>query len=113
MSKLNISSKQSIDHVVKVSLLALSAAALFSGSAFAQSQSSEAVPQTNTKPQIAAEAKKNRRASGTAPIKDGSTAEGQGSGVKKTNKAEARGQNKASAREALPHTEGAQGGTPK
>lgn len=94
-------------------LIAFGAAALFSGAAVAQNHTSEAVPQTNTKPQIAAEAKKSTKPMGTKPIKDGSTAEGEGSGVKKTTKPEAAGQGKAAAREARPHRDPGQGGTPK
>ncbi|KPV06480.1 hypothetical protein APR50_09765 [Variovorax paradoxus] len=98
---------------LKSTLIGFGAAVLFSGAAIAQNHTSEAVPQTNTKPQIAAEAKKSAKPTGTKPIKDGSTAEGEGSGVKKTTRPEATGQGRAAAREARPHRDPGQGGTPK
>lgn len=98
---------------VQRALVGLGAAVLFSGAAFAQNHTSEAVPQTNTKSQVAAEAKKNAKPMGTKSIKDGSTAEGEGSGVKKTSKPEATGQGKAAVRESRPHSDPGQGGTPK
>lgn len=98
---------------LKISLIGFGAAVLFSGAAIAQNHTSEAVPQTNTKPQVAAEAKKSAKPTGTTQIKDGSTAEGEGSGVKKTTRPEATGQGRAAAREARPHRDPGQGGTPK
>lgn len=89
--------------ILNATLIGFGAAILLLGTAYAQNHTSEAVPQTNTKPQVAAEAKKDTKPMGTKPIKDGSTAEGQGSGVKKTTRPEAAGQAKAAAREARPH----------
>jgi hypothetical protein len=106
-------SPQGKHSILKGTLIGFGAAILLSGTAYAQDHTSEAVPQTNTKPQVAAEAKKNTKPMGTKPIKDGSTAEGQGSGVKNTTKPEAAGQGKAAAREARPHKDPGQGGTPK
>lgn len=99
--------------IVHRTLVGLGAAVLFSSAVFAQNHTSEAVPQTNTKSQVAAEAKKSAKPMGTKSIKDGSTAEGEGSGVKKTSKPEATGQGKAAVREARPHSDPGQGGTPK
>lgn len=93
-------------------LLAIAATVFITG-AFAQSQTSEAVPQTNTKSQAAAEAKKSAKPAGVKQIQDGSTAEGQGSGVKKTTKSEMRGQDRKEAREARPHRDPVPGGTPQ
>lgn len=97
---------------MKKTLLTLASALLVTG-AYAQNHTSESVPQTNTKPQLAAEAKKNAKPSGIAPIKDGSTAEGEGSGVKKTTKSEMKAQDRKAVREAKPHRDPSQGGTPK
>ncbi|WP_296723007.1 hypothetical protein [Variovorax sp.] len=117
LQEIFMSSEKLIHHrkrsTVKRTLVGLGAAILFSGAAFAQNHTSEAVPQTNTKPQVAAEAKKSAKPMGTKSIKDGSTAEGEGSGVKKTSKPEATGQGKAAVREARPHSDPGQGGTPK
>lgn len=93
--------------------LAALALALPLGLAYAQSHTAEAYPQTNSKPQAAAEAKKAARPSGVAPIKDGSTAEGQGSGVDTVTSAERVATNRQAQREARPHRETTQGGTPK
>lgn len=97
---------------MKKILLTLASALLVTG-AFAQNHTAEAVPQTNTKPQVAAEAKKKAKPAGVVPIKDGSTAEGEGSGIKKTTKPEMKGQDRAAVREAKPHRDPSQGGTPK
>lgn len=94
-------------------LAAFGAAALLSGAAVAQNHTAEAAPQLNTKPQIAAEAKKSAKPTGVTPIKDGSTAEGEGAGIKQTTKPEAAAQRKAAAREGRPHRDPTQGGTPK
>lgn len=80
---------------------------------FAQTKSQEAVPPTNTKPQMAAEAKKNSKAMGATQVKDGSTADGQGSGIKKTTRSEMKGQERQAARDVKPHRNAEQGGTPK
>ena len=97
---------------MKKTLVAIATAVLFTG-VYAQSHTQEAAPQTNTKSQAAAEARKNARPSGAKQIQDGSTAQGEGSGVRKTTKSEARGQDRKEAREALPHRDPSQGGTPK
>lgn len=99
--------------VINKALVALGSAALFSGSVVAQHHTAEAAPQTDTKSQVAAEAIKNSKRQGIQPIKDGSTAEGQGSGVKQTTRPEAEAERKAVVREARPHRESSQGGTPK
>lgn len=93
--------------------LTVLAFALPFGLAHAQSQSAEAYPQTNSKPQAAAEARKAAKPSGVAPIKDGSTADGQGSGVDTVTSAERVATNRQAQREARPHRETTQGGTPK
>jgi len=81
--------------------------------AFAQSHTAEARPQFNSKPQVAAEAAKANKKPGVAPINDGSSPDGMGSGVKKSySAAETAGQKRRDMREAQPHTEGTQGGTP-
>lgn len=100
------------DFEMKKLLIAIGASLLFS-SAYAQSHTQEAAPQTNTKSQVAAEARKSAKAAGVKQIKDGSTAEGQGSGVKQSSKSEMTGQGRAGAREARPHRDPVQGGTPK
>lgn len=100
------------DFEMKKLLIAIGASLLLSG-AYAQSHTAEAVPQTNTKPQIAAEAKKSAKPTGAKQIMDGSTAEGQGSGMKKTTRPEATGQGRAAARETRPHRDPVQGGTPQ
>ncbi|GER21256.1 hypothetical protein VCH24_63010 [Variovorax boronicumulans] len=94
-------------------LIGFGVALMFSGAAFAQNHTSEAAPQTNTKPQAAAEAKRSAKPAGVKPIKDGSTSEGEGSAVKKTSRPEARAQEKAAVRETRPHRDPSQGGTPK
>lgn len=83
------------------------------GVAFAQTRSAEAYPVTNSKPQAAAEARKSAKPSGVAPIKDGSTADGQGSGVDKVSGTERVATQRQAQREARPHRETTQGGTPK
>lgn len=97
---------------MKKTLLAIATTVLFTG-AYAQSHTQEAVPQTNTKPQAAAEARKSAKPAGVKQIQDGSTARGEGSGVNKTTKSEARGQDRKETREARPHRDPSQGGTPK
>lgn len=62
---------------------------------------------------MARNTKKARPATGVKRTKDGSTARGEGSGIADTSKAEARGQEKANAREAMPHKEATPGSTPK
>ena len=99
------------DFEMKKLLIAIGAALLFSG-VYAQSHTQEAAPQTNTKSQAAAEARKSAKPAGVKQIKDGS-AEGGGSGVKETSKSEMAGQGRAAAREARPHRDPVQGGTPK
>ena len=89
------------------------ALALPFGLAYAQSPSAEAYPVTNSKPQAAAEARKAAKPSGIAPIKDGSTADGQGSGVDKVTTTERVATQRQAQREARPHRETTQGGTPK
>ena len=93
--------------------LAVLALALPLGLAYAQSHTAEAYPQTNSKPQAAAEAKKATKRSGVAPIKDGSTAEGQGSGVDMVTASERVAEQRQAQREARPHRETTQGVTPK
>lgn len=88
-------------------------ASLFVTGALAQTKSQEAAPPTSTKPQMTAEAKKNSKSMGVPQIKDGSTADGQGSGIKKTTRSEMKGQERQAAREAKPHQNTTQGGTPK
>lgn len=100
------------DFEMKKLLVAIGASILFSG-AYAQSHTQEAAPQSNTKSQVAAEARKNAKPAGVKQIKDGSTAEGGGSGVKQTSKSEMAGQGRADAREARPHREPVLGGTPQ
>jgi Ni/Co efflux regulator RcnB len=97
---------------MKKTLLAIAATVFFAG-AYAQSHTQEAAPQTNTKSQAAAEAKKSAKPAGVKQIRDGSTAEGEGSGVKKATKSEMRGEDRQQAREARPHGHPAPGGTPK
>ena len=87
--------------------------ALLIPAVYAQSHTQEASPPTNTKPQVNAEARKNAKPVGAKQIRDGSTAEGEGSGVKKTSKSEMTGEGRATAREARPHRVPVQGGTPK
>jgi hypothetical protein len=68
---------------VKRTLLALGTLAFFS-TAFAQqphSHSAEADADFDSKPQAAAEAKKNNKQTGAVRIKDGGTARGEGSAV--------------------------------
>ena len=81
--------------------------------AHAQSQSAEASPQFESKPKLAAEALKRARPTGVAPIRDGSTGEGSGSGLTKPDKAAREGQQLADQRAAHPHAVPQQGGTPK
>lgn len=97
---------------MKKTLAALALALPF-GLAFAQSHTAEAYPQTKSKPQAAAEAKKSTRPSGVAPIKDGSTADGQGSGVDTVTSSERVATQRQAQREARPHKETTQGVTPK
>ena len=92
-------------------ILAL-AGAIFATGAFAQSHVAEAQPQTDSKPQMAAEAKKMERPKGVVKIKDGSSARGQGSGVRKANKPEMKAEARKETREAMPHRDPVQGGTP-
>ncbi|WP_454902712.1 cell envelope biogenesis protein TolA [Variovorax gossypii] len=98
---------------MKKILFALGATTLLLSGAYAQSQSQEAVPPTNTKPQAVAEARKNAKPAGVVRIKDGSTAVGQGSGVRVTSKSEMAGESRKAAREARPHRDSTQGGTPQ
>ena len=94
-------------------MLATVALALPFGLAYAQSHTAEAAPQMNSKSQAAAEAKKASRKSGVAPINDGSTAEGQGSGLDTVTSPERVAMQRQAQREALPHQETTQGATPK
>lgn len=98
---------------LRSAIVGFGTAVLLLGAATAQNHTAEAVPQTNTRPQIAAEAKKSTKPTGVTPIKDGSTAEGEGAGIKRTTRTEAAGQERAAAREARPHRDPTQGGTPK
>lgn len=93
--------------------LVLVLSALFITGTFAQTNGQEAVPPTSTKPQMAAEAKKNSKSVGVPQIKDGSTADGEGSGIKENTRSEMKGQERQAAREAKPHQNPTQGGTPK
>ena len=97
---------------MKKTLLAI-AATVFLGGAYAQSHTQEAATQTNTKSQAAAEARKSAKPAGVKQIRDGSTAEGEGSGVKKATKSETRGDDRQQAREARPHRHPVPGGTPQ
>lgn len=97
--------------MIKKTLLAIASVA-FMSAALAQSHVSEAKPQTDTKPQLAAEAKKNARPEGTAKIMDGSTARGEGSGIRKPSAPELKAAQQKAAREAQPHRDPMQGGTP-
>lgn len=99
---------------MKQTLLALGTIAFFS-TAFAQphNHSAEAEADFDSKPQAAAEARKNNKQTGTVRIKDGSTARGEGSAVPTTSKTETAGQRKAEAREAKPHVVPQPGSTPK
>lgn len=98
---------------MKKILFAIGAAALLFSGAYAQGQSQEAVPPTDTKPQAVAEARKNARLPGAVQIKDGSTALGQGSGVWVTGKPAMAAENRKVAREARPHRDSTQGSTPQ
>ncbi len=103
------------DLLVKRTLLALGTLAFFS-TAFAQqphSHSAEAEADFDSKPQAAAEAKKNNKQPGAVRIKDGSTARGEGSAVATPSKTEKAGEARAEAREAKPHSVPTPGGTPK
>ena len=97
---------------MKKTLLILASATLVTG-AYAQSHVAEAAPHTDTKPQMAAEARKNAKPAGVVPVNDGSTARGQGSGVKETTEAEKQAEARKASREAVPHDLPVQGGTPK
>ena len=99
---------------MKRTLIALGTVAFFS-TAFAQQHvhNAEAAPDHGTKPQVTADNKAQAKKPGVTPIKDGSTARGQGSGVATTSKTENAGQARADAREATPHEVPKQGGTPK
>ncbi|MBS0453461.1 MAG: hypothetical protein JSS14_19370 [Proteobacteria bacterium] len=97
---------------MKKTLAALAIALPF-GLAHAQSHTAEAAPQLNARPQVAAEAKKAARPSGVAPIKDGSTAQGQGSGIDTVTRSEQVAVQRQAQREARPHRETTQGATPK
>lgn len=94
-------------------MLAVLALALPLGLAYAQSHTAEAYPQTKSKPQASAEAKKATKKSGVVPIKDGSTADGQGSGVDTVSASERTATQRQAQREARPHQETTQGVTPK
>ncbi|WP_137860686.1 MULTISPECIES: hypothetical protein [Variovorax] len=98
---------------MKKILLVFGVATLLLSGAYAQSQSQEAAPPTDTKPQAVAEARKNSKPAGVVQIKDGGTAVGQGSGLNVTSKSEMVGESRKVAREARPHREAQQGGTPK
>jgi hypothetical protein len=98
---------------MKKILLAIGTTTLLLSGAYAQSQTQEAAPQTNTKSQILAEARKNAKPTGVKQIKDGGTAVGQGSGVMGTSKSEMVGESRKAAREARPHRDSTQGGTPQ
>lgn len=97
---------------MKKALAALAFALPF-GFAFAQSHTAEAYPQTKSKPQVAAEAHKATKAPGVAPINDGSTANGQGSGVDTVSASEKVAAQRRAEREARPHKDTMQGATPK
>ena len=97
---------------MKKTLFAIAATVLFSG-AYAQGHTQEVAAPTNTKSQRAAEARKATKPAGVQSIKDGSTAEGEGSGIKRTTQPEAHGQSHQATREAAPHQDSGQGGTPK
>ena len=94
-------------------LLAVGATTLLFSGAYAQGQSQEAAPPTNTKSQAVAEARKNAKPPGVRQIKDGSTAVGQGSGVRGASKSEMVGESRRVAREARPHQDSTQGATPR
>ncbi|KPU95661.1 hypothetical protein APR50_09945 [Variovorax paradoxus] len=97
---------------MKNTLVFVAASLLLSG-AYAQSQSQEAAPPFDSRPQLVAESLKNVRPRGVVvQITDGSTAEGSGSGLMKVDKAALAGQHFADAREARPHQLPMQGGTP-
>lgn len=98
---------------MRKSLFAIGATTLLLSGAYAQGQSQEAYPPTNTKSQTVAEARKNAKWPGAVQIKDGSTAVGQGSGVRETSKSEMVGENLKVAREARPHRDSTQGETPQ
>ena len=98
---------------MKKMLLTLAAATMLVAGAHAQSRSAEAKPLTDTRPQLAAEAKKKARQAGVVRIKDGSSAEGAGSGLRKTSQPQRVAEERADAREAQPHSVPVQGGTPK
>ncbi len=96
---------------MKTLLIALTLTA--ASSAFAAGDTQEATPYTNSKAQAHGEDhKKARPATGVKRTKDGGTARGEGSGLADTSKVEARGQEKANAREAMPHKEATPGSTP-
>ncbi|MDN6887824.1 hypothetical protein ABL840_04520 [Variovorax sp. NFACC27] len=98
---------------MKNTLVFIAASLLLSG-AYAQSQSQEAAPQFDSRPQAVAESLKNAKPRGVVVrINDGSTAEGSGSGVMTFDRAETTGQRLADVREARPHQLPMQGGTPK
>ena len=100
---------------MKRPLLALGTRAFFS-IAFAQqphAHSAEAEADFDSKPQAAAEAKKNNKQPGAVRIKDGGTARGEGSAVPAASKAEKAGEARAEAREAKPHVVPKPGATPK
>ncbi|MBN8756275.1 MULTISPECIES: hypothetical protein [Variovorax] len=97
---------------MKNTLVFIAASLLLSG-AYAQSQSQEAAPQFDSRPQTVAESLKNAKPRGVVQINDGSTAEGSGSGVMTFDRAETTGQRFADVREARPHQLPMQGGTPK
>jgi len=100
---------------MKRPLLALGSLVFFS-TAFAQqphAHSAEAEADFDSKPQAAAEARKDGKQPGTVSIRDGGTARGEGSAVTKPSKTERAGQGRADAREAKPHEVPRQGGTPK
>lgn len=99
---------------MKRTLLALGTLAFFS-TAFAQQphvHNAEAEADFDSKPQAAAEAKKNSKQAGAVRIKDGSTARGEGSAVAAPSKTEKTGEARAEAREAKPHKLPTPGGTP-
>ena len=98
---------------MKTVLFALTAATLLMSGAYAQSRSAEAAPQFDTRPQIAAEQLKSAKRSGIAPIHDGSTADGEGSGVMEFDKAELVAQGSVDTRVAQPHQLPLLRGTPK
>jgi hypothetical protein len=94
-------------------ILVLVAASLLLSGAYAQSQSQEAAPQFDSRPQFAAESRMNARPHGIVQINDGGTAAGEGSGVTKFDQAALAAQRFADVLMARPHQVPMQGGTPQ